>query len=335
MPPEVRSRAKSRAFRILAALLTMVVTLLLAEGAARVYAKVAGKDRALVFDSELGWRPLPNLSKVGDYWGITRPARTNSHGWRDAEHAIRKPDGVRRAVLLGDSFAFGFLVDDGERVSELLENGLERFEVVNMGVTAWGTDQQLRALEIDGFRYSPDIVILLTFPQNDLLDVRKERNCSWPKPYFDLVGGKLELIRPAMTWDVRLRSISYCAEFAYGKLRTKETDERFAERWKSRDAVPLYAAIVRRMAEECKARGIRLVAIIAYPKESLSTGPTEAETQVRAALDEAGFATCDTLDAFREHANAGESLYTDDAVHWNAKGNAVAAEEVRRLLLAQ
>lgn len=327
-----RGRARGWLVGVMTAVIATVVTLLLAEGAARLVAMAAGKERAIAFDPELGWRPLPNLSKQGEYWGVTRPARTDSRGWRDKGHAAGKPDGVRRAVLLGDSFAFGLFVDDGDRVSDLLEAGFERFEVVNMGVTAWGTDQQLRALELDGFGYAPDIVILMTFPHNDLDDVRRERNCSWPKPRFELEDGDLRLVKPKLTWDVRLRSVSYCAEFVYDRLRTEATDERFAEGWKSRDGVPLYAAIVRRMAEECTARGIRLLAVIAYPPDRLSTGPTDAEVRARAALEEAGFVVCDTLDAFREHAKTGEPLYASDDLHWNTRGNAVAAEAARKTL---
>jgi hypothetical protein len=327
------TRARSWRLRVIAALLATTVTLLFAEGAARLLAVATGRGRAVNFDAELGWRPLPNLSKQGDYWGITRPARTNSHGWRDSEHAGPKPAGVRRAVLLGDSFAFGLGVDDGERVSDLIEQAFQRLEVLNMGVTAWGTDQQLRALELDGFAYAPDIVVLLTFPHNDLDDVRRERNCSWPKPHFDLVNGELRLVKPRLTWDVRLRSLSYCAEFIYDRLRTKDTDARMVAGWESRDAIPLYAAIVQRMAEECTAKGVRMVAVIAYPPERLEAGPSEAEKRARAALEDAGFAVCDTLDAFREHARTGESLYLKGDFHWNARGNAVAAEELRKMLL--
>lgn len=333
--PDMRPRARVWLFRLIATLLAVTTTLLLAEGGARVVARIMHKDRALVFDADLGWRPLPNLTKLGDYWGVTRPAKTNSHGWRDAEHTFEKPAGARRAVLLGDSFAFGLYVDDGDRLSDLLGKGEDHLEVVNMGVTAWGTDQELLALELEGFRYSPDLVILLVFPENDLDDIRRERNCSWPKPRFDLVDGKLELIKPALTWDIRLRSISYCAEFVYQQLRTKDSDERITESWKSRDTVPLFAAIVKRMAKECKARNVRPVAVIAYPPKRLATGPTEAEQRVRAALDEAGFVTCDTFETFKKHAAAGESLYAkgSDTFHWNARGNALAAEDVRKLLL--
>lgn len=328
-----RQRSRVWLWRLVAVVVAGSLTLLLAEGAARVAARVMGKERALVFDAELGWRPLPNLSRTGEHWGVNRPAKTNSHGWRDAERAMEKPTGKRRIVLLGDSFAFGLNIDDGDRMSDLLEKSLHGWEVLNMGVTAWGTDQQLRALETEGFAYSPDLVLLLTFPGNDLQDIRCERNCAWPKPHYDLVDGDLRLVKPVPTWDVRLRSISFAAEFVYRLIRTRETDERVTPGWETRDTVPLYAAIVRRMAALCRERGVSVAAVIAYPSERLPTGPTDGERGVRAALEESGFATCDTLDMFREHADKGESLYGNDNMHWNGLGNRLAADAVREMLL--
>jgi hypothetical protein len=238
---------------------------------------------------------------------------------------------MKRALVLGDSFAFGLGVDDGERLSDLL--GDDRLEVVNMGVTAWGTDQQLRALEIEGFDYSPDLVLLVVFPHNDLEDIGQEIGSSWPKPHFELEDGRLKLVPPSVTWDIHLRSVSYLAEIVYSQLRSKENNMRIAEAWKSRDTLPLFAAIIDRMAEECRARGVEVAAVIAYPPGRMATGPSEAERRVRAALERAGFATCDTFDAFREHTVAGESLYSSDGLHWNARGNAVAAAQARRLLV--
>ena len=64
--------------------------------------------------------PLPNVRKIGQVWGVVRPARSNSKGWRDAERSYSRPEGKRRAVALGNSFTFGVGVDDGERYTDLL-----------------------------------------------------------------------------------------------------------------------------------------------------------------------------------------------------------------------
>jgi hypothetical protein len=273
------------------------------------------------------------VTKSGESWGVTRPAKTNSRGWRDDEHTFEKPPGMQRALLIGDSFAFGLHVDDGDRISEFLERDTEGLEVVNLSVSAWGTDQELRALEIEGFRYSPDFLVLLTVTWNDLDDIRKERNASWPKPHYDLVDGELQLVKPRLTWDVRLRCLSYLAEFVYQHAHTADMAARWAPGWESQDPLPLYAAIVRRIADQCRERKVPHVVAIGYPGERLATGPTDAERGMRAALEEAGFLTCDTLEVFREHAARGESLYWANNLHWNARGHELAAGQLRQLLL--
>jgi hypothetical protein len=82
------------------------------------------------FDAELGWRPLPNVKKVGDAWDVSRPAVTNSHGWRDGEHPYDKPPGFRRAVAIGDSFTFGMDVYDGEGFTDVLSHRVDPLECI-------------------------------------------------------------------------------------------------------------------------------------------------------------------------------------------------------------
>lgn len=331
--PQAPARRRIWLFRLLAVALAFIVLLLLAEAGARIYAKATGNERAMAYHPELGWKPLPNVTKTGTNWGVTRPAKTNSRGWRDDEHAFEKPSGVRRLLLIGDSFAFGLHVDDTDRISELLERDSKGLEVVNLSVSAWGPDQALRALEIEGFRYSPDLLVFLTVTWNDLDDIRKDRNSHWPKPRFELANGELELVKPELPWDVRLRSISYVAEFVYQRTYTHDMAERWAPGWESRDPLPLYAAIVRRIANHCRERAIPHAAVIGYPQESLAAGPSDAERGMRAALEEAGFLTNDTLEVFREHVARGEPLYWENNLHWNARGHELAAQSLRGLLL--
>ncbi|MFN3241025.1 MAG: hypothetical protein ACE37K_05865 [Planctomycetota bacterium] len=81
--------------------------------------------------------------QAGSQWCDALPARTNPRGWPDAEPlAVRRP-GSRRILALGDSMTFGAKVDYGQRFTEDLED--ERTEVLDPGVSAYGTNQQLRA----------------------------------------------------------------------------------------------------------------------------------------------------------------------------------------------
>ena len=67
----------------LLAALSTVLTLLALEAGARLYGRLTHQGRGMTFDAELGWRPRPQVSKIGGVWGVKRPARTNARGWRD------------------------------------------------------------------------------------------------------------------------------------------------------------------------------------------------------------------------------------------------------------
>jgi hypothetical protein len=319
-------------FRLVALSLTMLVLLLLAEGGARVVAKAKGKERTMAYDPELGWRPLPHKTKSGENWGDKRPITTNSRGWRDREHTLEKAPGTRRCLFLGDSFAFGLHVDDGERISDYLERDVAGLEVINISVSAWGPDQMLRALETEGLQYSPDFVVVLSVTWNDLEDIRRERNASWPKPWYDLVDGELVLHKPEESWDVRLRSVSYVAEFLYQHLHTDDMAELWSPGWEKRDALPLYEAIMGRIADHCRERNIPCAAVLGYADRSLPKGPNADERGMRAALEARGFLTCDTFAVFKERVEKGEELYWKNALHWNAKGHELAATMLRTML---
>ncbi|MHC4580583.1 MAG: hypothetical protein ACYS14_03945, partial [Planctomycetota bacterium] len=101
--------------------------------------------------------------------------RTNSHGQRDKERTLEKPDGVRRILLLGDSVVEGYGLSKSETISRQLE-ALYRdgsTEVLNFGVSAYCTRAEVELLETKGLRFDPDVVILL-FVENDFDNFNRE-----------------------------------------------------------------------------------------------------------------------------------------------------------------
>jgi hypothetical protein len=120
-----------------------------------------------LFDSKLGWRNIPNLKSSTH----GKPLTINSRGLRDRERDYERTPETRRILVLGDSYAWGYGVGDDETFSRVLERalgvGTTHWEVINTGVSGWGTDQEYIFFRSEGVKYRPDVVVLAMYLQND------------------------------------------------------------------------------------------------------------------------------------------------------------------------
>jgi len=103
-----------------------------------------------------GFGPLNILIKI------------NANGFRDGEHAAKKPSDVVRILGLGDSFLFGWGVPADQVFLKQLERELHdrsgrRIETINTGVPGWGLNQYHIYLTEMGRQFSPDLVVLAYF----------------------------------------------------------------------------------------------------------------------------------------------------------------------------
>ena len=140
----------------------------------------------------LGWFNVPDTDEVIP-WG-PRQVRVahNSLGFRDQSMAPAPSGG--RVLVLGDSFAYGFGVDQAELATELLDRALPDVDIVNMGVNGFSTDQSLLLLEDQGHRLKPTVVLLMAFSNDQGGNMLKVNYHRYPKPRFVLeAGGKLRL----------------------------------------------------------------------------------------------------------------------------------------------
>ncbi len=179
----------------LATVVLFLLTLVAAEVVLRVVDpdylhKLYAEESSNVYSETYGWQP-----RAG-YLGIEDGQRTtiNRRGYRGAEHPYARTPGRTRVVIVGDSIAFGEGVKDELTFAALLESRNSRYEVVNLAVGGYGTDQELIMLEQEGLRYGPDVVLLgfclfSDFTDNTLpaalFDARQ------PKPYFTWDGHEL------------------------------------------------------------------------------------------------------------------------------------------------
>jgi len=139
-----------------------------------------------------GWGPRPNTRTV-----IVHPDsetvhyyRTNSQGWRDVEHAYQKPAGRLRILVVGDSHTYGLTASLDHLYTRRLEallrdRGWAGVEVISLAVPGWGTDQALEAIQTEGLRYRPDVVVY-QFCDNDLLDNLQDEELGMVDGYSHL-----------------------------------------------------------------------------------------------------------------------------------------------------
>ena len=125
----------------------------------------------------------------------------SNHGLRDREHSkIKPPDTVRIAVL-GDSYAEALQVPLEDTFWAIMEQrmnsckpfGDKYIEVINFGISGYGTAQEFLWLRRYVWEYSPDIVLLAFLTGNDIRNNSKILEPDKFRPFFFFQDGMLEL----------------------------------------------------------------------------------------------------------------------------------------------
>jgi len=150
------------------------------------------------FDDALGWSLTPGARAVSKSTGQPIEYAINSAGFRDREFPREKPAGVFRILVVGDSHAFGFGVPLDKHFTKLLEGYFTGVEVMNLGVSGYGVDQELLFLRDTGFAYHPDLVVAYVPHYADSRHVR-DKVWGMGKPRFLLENGALVLTNSPVT----------------------------------------------------------------------------------------------------------------------------------------
>jgi len=149
-------------------------------------------------DPILGWRNRPGVETDFESPEFRVHVRINDLGLRGAPVPKSPPSGRRRVLLVGDSFVFGWGVEEEQTFAAELVRLLPELETVSMGVAGYGTDQELIWLRREGLALRPDLVVAC-FYINDLIDNVSPVRWSHNKPTFRLGadGSLLETLPPA------------------------------------------------------------------------------------------------------------------------------------------
>jgi lysophospholipase L1-like esterase len=208
-----RGRPRRAALLLLSAVATLVA-LLAAETAVRVLfphwvPRTARMTAFWQYDPRYGWSHVPHTSGRFASLGFDIHVRINSRGFRGPDVSYTRRPGSRRVVVLGDSHAWGFGVEEDRSFARLLEQQIPDLEVVNLGVSGYSTDQELLLYQDEGRRYDTDVVMLVV-AHNDLRgNTRTVESSVYGKPRFLFEGDDLVLDNHPVPPPDRLKQFAF------------------------------------------------------------------------------------------------------------------------------
>lgn len=119
------------------------------------------------------FRDVTTTSPIASYFGLRwkeQYLRWNRSGFREREYQLRKPLGVYRIAVIGDSNAVAMGLPEEERFSNLIEvslnRGGRRFEVLNFARPGAETHNEVSTLRNDVLPAEPDFVLLQWYPND-------------------------------------------------------------------------------------------------------------------------------------------------------------------------
>jgi hypothetical protein len=339
-------------FRLPAAILILCSVLVILEIAVRIVSPQRNMGICVnEWDRKAGTRLIPGLKGTLSCPEYSIDIAVNSKGLRDREYSYEEPPGARRILCLGDSYTFGYGVQADETFAKLLERSLNasdstayRWEVLNAGIGSTGTAHQLALYETEGYKYSPDVVVVCFCPAND---------------FFDNIASGLytiendTLVRHAAV-RTKARGIQRFARLipGYGFLssrshllnlvryRVAAMNYHELNRKVSQSASPamvvsrhnrLTCALLDAFQRSCAERGSRLVVMFMPPPRTADVGQWTAEMIAHCELR--GIPVLDLDPSFEEARRNGLRAYYRIEGHWNAAGHAIAGRALHDFLL--
>lgn len=322
------------------------------EAASRVlglrFPRLRQADTALwAYDGSKGWFHTPGSSARVYLGGPDNgDVRINALGLRGPRVERRKSPGVRRVLVFGDSFIFGIGVDERHVLTSRLQSKLDvafprQYEVINMGVAGYSTDQEYLLFHELGGQLAPDIVILVATDNDFRGNTEDFAYGRYYKPFFELgTDGSLSqrnvpVPRLSSSQGVKL----WLAERSnlWNAFRTRRSEYEVVQRWlrhfevghprrAGADSVRLMAALVVAFDRAARASGAAFVAF--------NTGHRGERTtlfqELRPYLNNQGIVHLGLEGFLGEARLKHPDLKWDfpDDTHWNLDSHRLAAEVI-------
>jgi len=287
-------------------------------------------------DEKIGWRFVSGLRARLYHAGRFHTVHANRAGFRSDQEFVREKKEKLRLAVLGDSYAAGDGVHNGERFTDVIAGELAGVEVCNFGMPGSGPDQQVLIGE-QVADLAPDAWL---FCVSDL-DIFRLTVKAWPtiewgtgviryraKPYFELDQGDLVLRNTPVPKGTRLES--QLGEWGPVGFLTPKTSADWDAAY--REGSPprmLLDALLQRFLEGAKDVPVFLIPLPS-PLHGLNphTAP-HLETFQAAHNPSLGRFFVNVLPAFEAlSANDRRRCYFDTDPHYTAYGHSVVAKAI-------
>jgi hypothetical protein len=308
------------------------------------------------------WSGRPR-SNMAEYFNLPIRASyeqkfsTDSHGFRNLaefEHSD--------IALVGDSYIEGAYVSDEETVAVRLHDLTGR-DVANLGVSGYGTEQELKVIERYVLPLKPRMLAWFFFEGNDLDDdqafdnsMAYERGVRSPSPPASIHWR--EFVKRSFTKNAFMELRQWSDGLipngidSFGWFRDADGETRrlyffdfYAKRalgTYEQQRLEITEATLQRGAEMAREHGITLLVyyipikfrvygdLCTYPPGSPCPRwhPWDLETRLAAFCQQAGIRFVSLTAPMRKAASAGEVIYAPEDSHWNAAGHLFVAKQV-------
>lgn len=341
-------------------LVAVMVILIAADRICKIYEKKAAQAETIVSISS---NPVLTQAQLKDYKNATtfrllpytvfglKPnfrsdtVNINSEGLRGPEIGPKLPGSYRIAVVGGSAVFGGEVPTDDSTFTGLLEKklnreGRARFDVINAGVPAYVSMQEVILLADRVIGYNPDVIVIFDGFNDVLTSLRRDRRPNYPwwfseieKLYYTSISKlflekKLKKYRPTkllLNW-----------------IENKKNDKKIIT--VSMEQVAFYRRNIDLMCHLAKSYGIDVVLVfqpVALYKENLSGSESDMIGRLDPDYKKALRKMCDLeKTAMSEVAKANNVTFVDgtlffkgisedifiDEVHFNQKGHSIVAD---------
>ena len=325
----MRNRVKA----IILVVCSLLLASLIAEGLARIFFPLWAPRTGRVtqfwqYDPRYGWSHIPVSSGTFHSYGFDTKVRINQKGFRGREIDYTRDGKFKRIVILGDSFVWGFGVQEEEMFTSRMEKQIPNLEIVNLGVSGYSTDQELLLYQDEGRKYKADLVVLLVAANDFDSNMQTVQYSVYGKPAFVLeANGNLVVInQPVVQTSWIKRTAVSLASYSFVLTQIN----RYSKHLKltpmlgiDKEQVGLFPQSI---AEEVTARLImelkRSTAQDGVPLLVVFVDGLGRRGRIAGYLAQSDI-DCLLLDEYLDHED--KSLHLPDGFHWSSQGHQIVA----------